>query len=313
MKPEILLIEAMMPEIEAKLDADYQVHRYDAAQDQAAFAASVGPNIRAIVTGGGSGASNALIDALPKLEIIAIDGVGTDAVDLEHARSRSVRVTTTPGLLTDDVADMGITLLLTAFRQVCTGDRFVRDGRWRHNEHLPLARKVTGKRLGIFGMGRIGRAIARRATGFDMSIAYHDVRTFDNVPYQYVPELLELARQSDALIVAASGGPQSRGLVNAGVLEALGPEGVLVNVARGSIVDEPALVAALVGGGLGAAGLDVFMDEPNVPHALLKLDNVVLQPHRASATLETRRAMGELVMANVAARLAGKEPLTAVV
>ena len=313
MKPEILLIEAMMPEIEAKLESDYQVHRYDAAQDQAAFATSVAPSIRAIVTGGGCGASNALIDALPKLEIIAINGVGTDAVDLEHAHSRSVRVTTTPGLLTDDVADMGVTLLLTAFRQICTADRFVRDGRWARNEHLPLARKVTGKRLGILGMGRIGRAIAHRATGFDMSIAYHDVRAFDDVPYRYEPELMELARQSDALIIAASGGPQSRGLVNAGVLAALGPDGILVNVARGSIVDEPALVAALVSGGLGAAGLDVFMDEPNVPHELLKLDNVVVQPHRASATLETRRAMGELVLANLAARMAGKEPLSAVV
>jgi lactate dehydrogenase-like 2-hydroxyacid dehydrogenase len=313
MKPEILLIEAMMPEIEAKLDADYQVHRYYAAQDKTAFAASVASNIRAIVTGGGSGASNALVDALPKLEIIAINGVGTDAVDLEHARSRSVRVTTTPDLLTDDVADLGVTLLLTAFRQVCPGDRFVRDGHWARNESLPLARKITGKRLGILGMGRIGRAIAHRATGFDMSVAYHDVRALDDVPYRYVPELVELARQSDALIVAASGGPQSRGLVNASVLEALGPDGILVNVARGSIVDEPALVAALVSGGLGAAGLDVFMDEPNVPHELLKLDNVVLQPHRASATLETRRAMGELVLANIAARLAGKDPLTAVV
>jgi hydroxypyruvate reductase len=313
MHPEILLIEPMMPEIEAKLDADYRVHRYHAAVDKTAFVASVAANIRAIVTGGGSGADNTLIDALPNLEIIAINGVGTDAIDLDRARSRSIRVTTTPGLLTDDVADLAIGLLLAVFRRICAGDRFVRTGRWVRGESLPLARKATGRRLGILGMGRIGRAVARRAEPFGMSIAYHDLRALEDVPYRYEPDLAELAQQSDALIVAASGGPESRGLVNAVVLNALGPKGALVNIARGSIVDEPALVAALVDGRLGAAALDVFADEPDVPEALLRLENVVLQPHRASATVETRRAMGELVLANLAAQLAGKEPLTPVV
>ncbi len=309
MKPEILLIEAMMPEIEDKLDANYRVHRYFAAQDKAAFVRSVASNIRAIVTGGRTGASTSLMEVLPKLEIVTINGVGTDAVNLDYARSRSIRVTTTPGVLTNDVADLGIALMLAVFRQVCAGDRFVHAGRWPHGDGLPLAHSVTGKRLGILGMGRIGRAIARRAAGFEMSIAYQDRRPIADVPYTFVPSLVDLARQSDALIVAASAGPQTHGIVNAPVLEALGPNGILINVARGSIVDEQSLVTALVTGRLRAAGLDVFVDEPNVPEALLRLDNVVLQPHRASATVETRIAMGEIVLDNLAAQLHGSGSL----
>jgi len=198
-------------------------------------------------------------------------------------------------------------------RQVCVGDRFVREGRWARKEGLPLARKVSGKILGILGMGRIGRAIARRAEGFDMTIAYSDLRAIEGLPYRYVPTLEQLARESEVLIIAASGGPQSRGIVNAAVLDALGRSGFLVNVARGTVVDEPALVAALVEGRIAGAGLDVFVDEPNVPEPLLKLDNVVLQPHRASATVETRIAMGELVVGNLAAHFGGKDLLTAVV
>lgn len=313
MKPEILLVEPMMPEIEDALEARYRVHRYHAAQDKAAFLEPIATNIRAIVTGGRLGAGGDLIDALPKLEIITINGVGTDAVDLERARARSIRVTTTPDVLTNDVADLGIALLLAVLRQLCTGDRFVRAKRWPGHESLPLARSATGKRLGILGMGRIGRAIARRAAGFEMIIAYHDLQPFADLPYSFEPTLVGLARQSDALIVAASAGAQSRGVVNAAVLDALGPDGILVNVARGSIVDEPALVEALVSGRLGGAGLDVFADEPNVPQALLGLESVVLQPHRASATIEARRAMGEIVLSNLAAQFAGKPLPTAVV
>ena len=313
MRPEILLVEPMMPEIESRLDASYQVHRYYAAKDKAAFLKPIAANTRGIATGGRLGASKELIEALPRLEIIAINGVGTDAVDMESARIRSVRVTTTPGVLTNDVADLGMTLLLAVFRQLCTGDRFVRARRWLRNESLPLAYSATGKRLGIFGLGRIGRAIAQRATGFEMSIAYHDLQPFADVPYEYEPTLVGLAARSDALIVAASADAQSRGVVNAAVLDALGPNGVLINVARGSIVDEPALVAALVSGRLGGAGLDVFVHEPDVPEVLLGLENVVLQPHRASATIEARRAMGEIVLQNLEAQFAGKEPPTAVV
>jgi len=313
MKLDVLQIEPLMPEIQAPLDATYVTHKLFEAGDPDGLIRQVAPNIRAIVTGGGSGASTAIIGALPKLEIIAINGVGTDAVDLELARSRGIRVTNTPDVLTEDVADLGIALLLALLRQVCVGDRFVREGRWARKEGLPLARKVSGKILGILGMGRIGRAIARRAEGFDMTIAYSDLRAIEGLPYRYVPTLEQLARESEVLIIAASGGPQSRGIVNAAVLDALGRSGFLVNVARGTVVDEPALVAALVEGRIAGAGLDVFVDEPNVPEPLLKLDNVVLQPHRASATVETRIAMGELVVGNLAAHFGGKDLLTAVV
>lgn len=312
MKPEILLIEPMMPEIEAELDAKYQVHRTFQHSDLARLVARVGPNIRGIVTGGGSGASNELVGALPKLEIIAINGIGTDAVDLEHAKRRGVRVTTTPDVLTDDVADMAMALLLAVARRVCRNDQLVRQGLWP-TQKVPLGRTVTGKRLGIVGLGRVGRAIARRADAFGMTIAYTDLRPMDNVAYRHLSQLAELARVSDFLVIAASGGPGSRGIVDAQVLEALGPEGVLVNVARGSVVDEPALVAALSSGRLGGAGLDVFAHEPNVPEALWSMDNVVLQPHQASATVETRRAMAALVLRNLEAQFAGRQPPTAVV
>lgn len=312
MKPDILLIEPMMPETEARLDAAYQVHRLFREADPAALLARVGPRIRAIVTGGGAGASNQIVDALPALEVIAINGIGTDAVDLDRARARGVRVTTTPEVLTDDVADMAIGLMLAVARRLCVGDRFVREGRWPSGS-IPLGRKVSGKRLGIVGLGRVGRAIARRAEGFGMMIAYTDLRAIDGIAHRYHPTLEALARESDFLVVAASGGLGSRGIVNSAVLDALGSEGVLVNVARGSVVDEPALAAALSAGRLGGAGLDVFAHEPEVPSALWHMENVVLEPHQASATIETRRAMADLVLRNLAAQFAGQEPPTAVV
>jgi hydroxypyruvate reductase len=313
MKPEVLLIEPMMPPIEAALDERFIVHRLYAAKDRAALVRDVGPGVRAVVTGGATGVSNDIFDALRALEIIAINGIGTDAVDLERARARKVRVTVTPDVLTEDVADLAIGLLLATARQICVGDRFAREGRWARGESLPLARKVSRKRLGIVGLGRVGRTIARRAAGFDLQIAYTDLRAIEGVPYRFEPDLETMARDSDFVIISAAGGPQSKGLVGEKVLNALGPEGILVNVARGSVVDEDALVRALVEGRLGGAGLDVFASEPNVPNALLSLDNVVLQPHRASATVETRISMGELVLKNLEAHFAGKEPLTPVV
>ena len=313
MTPEILLIEPMMPELEGKLDAAYTVHRLAGASDRKALLAQVAPSVRAIVTGGATGVRKEVVEALPAVEIIAINGVGTDAVDLEHAKARNIRVTNTPDVLTEDVADLGMALMLAASRQLVAGDRFVREGRWARKEGLPLARKVSGKRLGILGMGRIGRAIARRAEGFGMQIAYTDLRSFDDLPYRFVPTLLELAQQSEILIVAAAGGAQSKGIVDRAVMDALGADGLLVNVARGTVVDELALVAALTEGTLGGAGLDVFVDEPNVPHTLLSLGHLVLQPHRASATIETRRAMGELVLVNLEAHFARQALRTPVV
>ena len=312
MKPEILLVESMMPDIEAALDAGYTVHRLAGAPDRDRLVAEVGPRVRAVVTGGGTGVSNAIMDACPNLGIVAINGVGTDAVDLKHAAGRGVRVTNTPDVLTDDVADLAMGLMIAGSRRMMVGDRFVRAGRWP-NGGLPLARKVTGKRLGILGLGRIGLAIAQRAAGFDMDIAYTNRKPRSDVSYRFVASPVDLARESDILIVAASAGPDARNMVNRAVIEALGPDGLLVNVARGAVVDEPELVAALTDGRLGGAALDVFANEPHAPEALFGLDNVVLQPHQASATIETRMAMGNLVLANLSAFFAGQPLPTAVV
>lgn len=307
MKPEIILVEPMMAAIEAKLDAAYTVHRLSASPDRAALLAEVGPRVRAVATGGGTGASRALVEALPNLGIIAINGIGTDAVDLVHAKERGIRVTTTPGVLTDDVADLAMALLLAGMRRLTQADRFLRAGRWP-TDRMPLARKATGKRLGILGLGGIGRAVAQRAAGFGMEIAYTNRKPADGAPWRFVPDPVRLAAESDILVVAVTGGAGTRNLVDRAVLDALGPEGLLVNVSRGSVVDEPALVAALAEGRLGGAALDVFANEPHVPDALFAMDQVVLVPHQASATLETRTAMGELVLANLAAYFAG-EPL----
>jgi len=311
-RPALLLTQPFAAPIEAALEADYDVHRLHTAQDRNGFVGKIGAGIRAVVTGGAFGLPRDLMDSLPALEIVSISGIGTDAVDLVQARARGVRVTTTPGVLTDDVADMAMGLILATQRRLCTGDRFVRAGRWP-TERLPLARKVTGKRLGILGLGRVGRAIARRAVGFEMAVAYSDLRAFDDVSYRFVASVEQLAAEVDVLVVAASGGPRSQGLVGTRVLDALGPDGTLINVARGSVVDEPALIAALGDGRLGGAGLDVFADEPHVPEALRRCENVVLQPHHASATLETRLAMGEIILANLAEHFAGRSPPTAVV
>ncbi|MBC2666737.1 2-hydroxyacid dehydrogenase [Novosphingobium flavum] len=312
MKPNILLLEPLVAEIERELEARYTVHRAFDPASRRALPAPVAQTIRGIVTGGGTGADNDLVDTLAGLEIIAISGIGLDAVDLDRARSRGVRVTTTPDLLTDDVADLAIGLLIAAARGLCAGDRYVRDGAWLRREALPLANTVSRKKIGIFGLGRVGRAIAQRATGFGMDIGYHDLGAMADVPYTFMADLVEMARWCDFFVVASAGGAGSRGIVNAEVLQAIGPYGCLINVARGSIVDEPALVEALTSGRLGGAGLDVFADEPNVPSELIGLGSVVLQPHRASATIETRVAMGRLLIANLDAHFAGEQLLTAV-
>jgi lactate dehydrogenase-like 2-hydroxyacid dehydrogenase len=300
------------PALEQALDSAYQTHRPRLAADPGALLAEVAPLIRALVTTGAGGVSNAVVDALPALELIAIRGVGTDGVDLEHARQRGLRVSTTPDVLTEDVADLALALLLAASRRICVGDAFVRAGLWP-TQALPLARRVSGKRAGILGLGSIGLAIARRALGFGMSVAYTGRGPKPGVAYPYVDSLVELARTSDFLFIAASGNPGTQGIVDAQVLDALGPEGILVNIARGSIVDETALVAALAEGRIAAAGLDVFRNEPEVPAALLAMDNVVLQPHQGSATAECRLDMGNLVLANLAAHFTGQPLPTAVV
>jgi lactate dehydrogenase-like 2-hydroxyacid dehydrogenase len=247
----------------------------------------------------------------PKLEIVSAFGVGYDHVDANYAAQHNIVVTNTPDVLTDDVADLGMALLLAVARRLVVGDRHVRNGLWLKGG-LPLASKVGGATLGILGLGRIGLAIARRAEAFGMTIVYHGPRAKADAPYRYYGDLAAMARESDYLMVSCPGGAQTRHLVNAEVLAALGPEGVVINVARGSVIDEEAMVKLLFEGKLGGAGLDVFADEPRVPEALFALDTVVLQPHVGSATHATRAAMGQLVVDNLTAHFAGRPLLTQV-
>jgi lactate dehydrogenase-like 2-hydroxyacid dehydrogenase len=268
---------------------------------------------RAMVCMGSTGASAAIMDALPRLDMIGLFSVGYDKVDIDHARARSIRVTNTPDVLTDDVADLAVGLLYATVRNIAANDRMVRAGDWARGVKTALSGRVTGRRIGILGLGRIGRAIARRLEPVAGAILYHSRRAVADSAYRYIADPLELARASDVMIVATAGGAETRGLVDAAMLEALGRDGVIINISRGSVIDEEALVTALADGRIAGAGLDVFADEPHVPQALLAMDHVVLQPHQGSATVETRRAMGDLVLANLDAWAAGKPLLTPVV
>ncbi len=305
MKPDVLIAVPIFPATMEALDRHFTLHRLFDAADRPAFLAQVADRVRAIVTSGGAGADAALIAALPKTEIIASFGVGYDAIDLGAARARGIAVTNTPDVLTDDVADLALGLIIDCARRISRGDRFVRAGKWLQGG-LELGTALRGRKLGIVGLGRIGLATARRAEACGMMVAYHGPRAKPEAPYSYVADLVELARRSDFLVLTLPGGAGTRNRVNAEVLAALGPHGTLVNVARGSVVDETALLAALQSGALGAAALDVFADEPRVPPALLAMENVVLQPHVGSATQETRAAMGQLVIDNLAAHFAGQ-------
>lgn len=307
---DILLTQPVPAPIDARLQALYTLHRLYEAADQDAYLRQVGGRIRAVVTGGAKGLANTVMDRLPALEVIAISGIGTDAVDLQHARRRGVQVTTTPGVLTDDVADMAMGLLIMALRDLGNGERIVRAGQWGAVVQ-PLARKVTGIELGIVGLGRVGHAIAKRAQAFGMTIRYTDLQVQPDSGHEFIPDLTDLARRSDVLVLAASA-DQGKAIITAQVLQALGRDGYLINVARGKLVDEPALIDALRDGVIAGAGLDVFADEPRVPEALRALPNAVLQPHRASATEQTRLAMGEIVLANLQACFQGQPLPTAV-
>jgi lactate dehydrogenase-like 2-hydroxyacid dehydrogenase len=311
-KPEILLM-GPYPEWDlVELEKRYVVHRIYEAQDRDAFLAQHAANIRAIATRGELGASARLMNALPRLEIVSCYGVGIDAIDLDHARQNGIRVTNTPDVLTADVADLGVALLLAAARKIPQADSFVRNGSWIKGS-MTLVTRVCGKKVGIVGMGRIGAAVAKRLAGFDCEIAYFDVARRDDLPYSFIADLTELARQSEFLIVTLAGGASTKSLVNAAVLEALGTDGILVNVSRGSTVDETALIDALERRAIKGAALDVFWNEPDIDARWLKLDNAVLQPHHASGTVETRKAMGQLVRDNLAAHFAGTTLLTPVV
>lgn len=311
MKPEILQMGPMMRHVEDALQSAYRVHRLWEAGDKAALLTSAGPAIRGVATDGHRGCPRPVVEALPKLEIVASYGVGYDAVDIGACRERGVRVTNTPDVLNDAVAELAMGLMIALCRRIPQADVHVREGWWLEGAY-PLTGELTGARAGILGLGRIGKEIARRCQAFKMRVAYHGRSAQPYEPYEYYPDLVAMARDVNWLIVIAPGSAGTRGIVSRQVLEALGPKGCLVNVARGSLVDEGALVGMLQSGALGGAALDVFADEPRVPEALLGLDNVVLSPHQGSATVKTRTAMGDLVVRNLAAHFAGDPLLTPV-
>lgn len=298
MKHPVLNIGRLPPALLARISAHYELTTLSDQADPAAFLAAHGAEFEGVVTSAAVGITAAQLAALPKLKVLSSFGVGLDKIDVPAAKARGVAVGYTPDVLNDCVADTAFGLLLDVARRMSEADRWVRTGAWTKST-FPLGRKVSGARLGLVGLGRIGRTIAQRASGFDMPVRYHARHVVPDVPFTHEPSLIELAKWADYLVVITAGGPATRHLVNAAVLDALGPEGFIVNVARGSVIDEAALVRALQEKRIAGAGLDVFDDEPNVPEALFKLDNVVLLPHVASATQETRQAMADRVFDNL--------------
>jgi lactate dehydrogenase-like 2-hydroxyacid dehydrogenase len=298
-KHRVLQIGRLMPFVEAELAERYDLVRLAEQGDPDAFLQTQGPGFVAIVTSAGSGLTAAQVDALPNARVACSFGVGYDRLDIAAAQRADIVVSNTPDVLNDCVADLAWGGLIDVARGLSTADRFVRRGDWARGAGMPLATQVSTKRLGVVGLGRIGTAIAQRAAGFRMTVRYHGRREVVGSAWAHEPDLVELARWADFLVVAAAGGGGTRHLVSREVLGALGPEGFLVNISRGSVVDEEALVDLLQQGRLAGAALDVFEREPQVPEALMAMDHVVLLPHIASATRETRRAMGQLVLDNL--------------
>lgn len=312
MSQTLLLIGPLLPSVMDTLETSYTVHRYWEAGNKEALLQKIAGECEGVVTDGGRGVDNEVLDTLPNVRLVAVFGVGVDAIDLDYCRANGIAVSNTPDVLSDDVADMAMALALAISRQLVNGDQYARAGRWAEEGPMPLTCRVSGKRAGIYGMGSIGRALARRLEGFGMDISYCNRSERNDSSYRFVASLNELAEQVDFLFITAAATPENVAAVDAGVLNALGAEGYLINVARGSLVDEPALVSFLEERKIAGAGLDVFADEPAIPEALLTLDNVVVQPHHASGTRETREAMGKLVLDNVAACFAGTPLLTPV-
>lgn len=310
MKPIVLATSPLYRPTLERLEREFTVHRLWEAADPGAMLATLAPTCEAVAAS--HTLTAATMRALPKLKVVAVFGVGYDAVDVGYARQHGIGVTNTPGVLSDELADFAVGLLIAVRRRIVAADRFVRAGTWLERG-FPLNDKVSGSKVGILGLGRIGKVLARRLTAFDCEIHYHGRQAQPDQPHRYQPDLTEMARAVDNLIAVVPDSASTRGLVSRAVLEALGPKGVFVNIGRGSVVDEAALVELLANGKLGGAGLDVFVDEPRVPEALFALDSVVLQPHQGSGTRATRIAMGNLMIDNLAAHFAGKPLLTPVV
>ena len=299
-KDPLMVIGASVPVIEQGLASRFELVREARA------------GIRGVaVAGGHVRIDAALMDTLPDLEVVSSLGVGYDHVDAKEAARRGVVVTHTPDVLTGEVADLALCLLLSTIRQIPQADRYLRAGHWLKGA-MPLTTTLRERKVGILGLGRIGKAVAKRLDACDVTVEYHGRKPQADVPYRYHPTLLGLARECDVLLVVASGGAETHHLVNAEVLKALGPDGILVNVGRGTVVDEAALVEALQNKTILSAGLDVFENEPHVPPALIAMDHVVLLPHVGSASVYTRKAMAQLVVDNLLSWFDGRGPLTAV-
>jgi hydroxypyruvate reductase len=312
MKPEIILTAKGHAGTMATLQSEFTAHNLFEAQNKDAFFEKSAARVRGLASFGPLPVDGKLMDALPKLEIIANFGVGVDAINLADAKQRNIIVTNTPDVLNECVADTALALILNTLRKLPQSENYLRAGNWASRGPYPLTTSLGGKVLGVLGLGRIGEAIAKRAMACGMTIRYHN-RNKKDVPYPYDPDPATLAKNSDVLMVVTPGGSETAKLVNEKVLQALGPEGYLVNIARGSVVDEPVLLRYLQEKKIAGAGLDVFADEPRVPPEFFTLDNAVLFPHVASATVETRKAMGDLQIENLRRHFAGKPVLTRVV
>lgn len=308
----VLLVARVFPYLEQELDKRYKLFRLWDYPQKAQLLSQHAASIRAVVGNSNAGVDADLIDALPKLEIVSSFSVGVDMIDLEKCKAKGIRVTNTPDVLTDEVADLAIGLTLALLRRICECDRYVRSGKWKKGDYK-LTTKFSGKTVGIVGLGRIGQAIAKRAEGFNCSICYYSRTEKRDSNYKYYPSVVELASNCDILVVACPLTEETHHIINREVINALGPKGFLINIGRGKHVDEAELVSALQEGRLGGAGLDVFEDEPAVPEELFGLENVVLLPHVGSATLETRTDMADLVLGNLEAHFLGKPLLTPLV
>ena len=311
MSAEILIPTGLLGSAVDALEAQFTVHRMTEAADPAALLAEIGPRVRGIATMGKCDA--AMMQACPNLEIVSSFGVGYDGVDVDHARANNIRVTNTPDVLNDAVAEMTFALMISLCRRIPQAERYLKAGRWVAEGDHPFTAELTGATVGVLGLGRIGKEFAARCQAFKMRVVYHGRNAQPYLPYTYYADLEAMARDVDWLVCIAPGGPGTKGIISRKVLEALGPKGALVSIGRGTSVDEAAMVEMLASGALGGAALDVFEKEPHVPEALFDLDNVVLSPHQGSATHKTRWSMGDLVVRNLTAHFAGKPLISPVV
>lgn len=310
MKPEILIVSPMQQSIYDALEGEFTIHTYHTAEDRPALLAEVGPRIRGAITNGGVGVKREVLEALPKLEMISSFGVGYDGIDVAFCKERGIKVTYTPDVLNDAMAEITLGLMISLARRLPQADRYTREGLWASKGPFGLTSELTGKTVGIAGLGRVGKAVAERCQAFKMQVVYYGRTKQDFVPYPHYASLVDMARDVDWLVNVMPGGAATAKAFNREVFDALGPDGFFVNVGRGTTADEAELIAALSQKRIAGAALDVFEKEPNVPEALRALDNVVLSPHQGSATTKTRWMMGDLVVRNLKAYFAGAPVLT---